>query len=49
MNANFGLIDELDDPPRDKRLKRERLAQRSLAHLLAWRDAEALTGVPVAQ
>jgi methylenetetrahydrofolate--tRNA-(uracil-5-)-methyltransferase len=49
MNANFGLIDELDDPPRDKRLKRERLAQRSLAHLVAWRDAEALTGVPVAQ
>ncbi len=47
MNANFGLIDELDDPPRDKRLKRERLAQRSLAHLLAWRDSEALAGAPV--
>ncbi len=47
MNANFGLIDELDDPPRDKRLKRECLAQRSLAHLVAWRDAEALAGAPV--
>jgi len=47
MNANFGLIDELDDPPRDRRLKRERLAQRALAHLLAWRDSEALAGAPV--
>jgi len=49
MNANFGLIDELDDPPRDKRLKRERLAQRSLASLVAWRDSEALAGAPVTQ
>ncbi|HEV8365566.1 MAG TPA: methylenetetrahydrofolate--tRNA-(uracil(54)-C(5))-methyltransferase (FADH(2)-oxidizing) TrmFO [Gemmatimonadaceae bacterium] len=49
MNANFGLIDELDDPPRDKRLKRERLAQRSLANLAAWRDSEALAGAPVTQ
>ncbi|MGH7695277.1 MAG: methylenetetrahydrofolate--tRNA-(uracil(54)-C(5))-methyltransferase (FADH(2)-oxidizing) TrmFO [Gemmatimonadaceae bacterium] len=49
MNANFGLIDELGDPPRDKRLKRERLAQRSLANLVAWRDSEALAGVPVTQ
>jgi len=49
MNANFGLIDELADPPRDKRLKRERLAQRSLAHLVAWRDSEALAGAPVTQ
>jgi methylenetetrahydrofolate--tRNA-(uracil-5-)-methyltransferase len=49
MNANFGLIDELEDPPRDKRLKRESLAQRSLANLIAWRDSEALAGAPVTQ
>ena len=47
MNANFGLVDDLPDPPRDKRLKRERIAERALAHLIAWRDAEALTGTPV--
>jgi len=38
MNANFGLVDELPDPPRDKRLKRERIAERALADLAAWRD-----------
>lgn len=48
MNANFGLVDDLDDPPRDKRLKRERLADRALAHLAAWRDAEALAGTALA-
>jgi methylenetetrahydrofolate--tRNA-(uracil-5-)-methyltransferase len=31
MNANFGLLPPLPDPPRDKRVKRERLAERSLA------------------
>ena len=36
MNANFGLLDELDDPPRDKRLKRERYAARSLDALNTW-------------
>ena len=36
MNANFGLLDELDEPVRDKRLKRERLAARALADLQAW-------------
>jgi methylenetetrahydrofolate--tRNA-(uracil-5-)-methyltransferase len=38
MNANFGLVDELDPPVRDKRLKRERLAARALADLGAWID-----------
>ncbi len=47
MNANFGLVDDLPDPPRDKRLKRERIAERALAHLAAWRDAEALTGTTI--
>ncbi len=36
MNANFGLLDELPGAPRDKVLKRERFAERSLAALDAW-------------
>ena len=33
MNANFGLVDELPTPVRDKRVKRERLAERALADM----------------
>jgi methylenetetrahydrofolate--tRNA-(uracil-5-)-methyltransferase len=36
MNANFGLLEELPDPPRDKRLKKERLSERALGALSAW-------------
>jgi methylenetetrahydrofolate--tRNA-(uracil-5-)-methyltransferase len=36
MNANFGLLEELADPPRDKRVKRERYAERALADLATW-------------
>jgi methylenetetrahydrofolate--tRNA-(uracil-5-)-methyltransferase len=36
MNANFGLLEELDDPPRDKAVKRERFAARALAALEQW-------------
>jgi methylenetetrahydrofolate--tRNA-(uracil-5-)-methyltransferase len=36
MNANFGLIDELPSPPRDKRVKREQLAARALADMRTW-------------
>jgi methylenetetrahydrofolate--tRNA-(uracil-5-)-methyltransferase len=36
MNANFGLLDELEHPPRDKRLKREQLASRALAAMTGW-------------
>jgi len=42
MNANFGLVDELADPGRDKRLKRERIAVRALDALERWREANAL-------
>jgi methylenetetrahydrofolate--tRNA-(uracil-5-)-methyltransferase len=46
MNANFGLLDELDGvPPRvlkDKARKRELFAERGLAQVSAWRDAHAL-------
>ena len=39
MNANFGLVDELGERVRDKRVKKERLAQRALAAMTEWRDA----------
>ena len=39
MNANFGLLDDLASPVKDKRLKREAFAARSLAALGTWRDA----------
>jgi methylenetetrahydrofolate--tRNA-(uracil-5-)-methyltransferase len=42
MNANFGLLEELDDPPRDKAAKRERYASRSLAALEAWIEGSGL-------
>jgi methylenetetrahydrofolate--tRNA-(uracil-5-)-methyltransferase len=41
MNANFGLVDELDTPVRDKRVKRERLADRALADMKRWIAAVA--------
>jgi folate-dependent tRNA-U54 methylase TrmFO/GidA len=31
MNANFGLLDDLEVPVRDKRRKRELFAERALA------------------
>ncbi len=39
MNANFGLLEELPAPPRDKLRKREQYAERALAAITAWRDA----------
>ena len=38
MNANFGLLDDLDEPARDKLVKRERFAERALRDFAAWRD-----------
>jgi methylenetetrahydrofolate--tRNA-(uracil-5-)-methyltransferase len=47
MNANFGLVDDLAPPVKDKRVKRERLAARALADLRAWQDeSERLTSTP---
>src|SRR5512146_2133030 len=44
MNANFGLVDDLPTRVKDKRVKREQLAERALAVLAAWRDAHTLSG-----
>jgi methylenetetrahydrofolate--tRNA-(uracil-5-)-methyltransferase len=41
MNANFGLMDELETPIKDKRVKREKIAERALAALDEWADSLA--------
>ena len=46
MNANFGLLDDLDVRVRDKRRKRELLAERALGEIRTWR--ESLGGAVVA-
>ena len=38
MNANFGLVDELPREIRDKKLKREKIAERALAEMQRWID-----------
>ncbi|HUH11812.1 MAG TPA: methylenetetrahydrofolate--tRNA-(uracil(54)-C(5))-methyltransferase (FADH(2)-oxidizing) TrmFO [Longimicrobiales bacterium] len=45
MNSNFGLIDELPERVRDKRIKRERLAERALAALDGWLAEHAIEPV----
>ena len=48
MNANFGLVDELPTRVRDKRAKREQLAERALADMQSWiaeRGAGSVTAV----
>ena len=48
MNANFGLLDELEPPVRDKRRKRELLAERALRVLDEWMASNDLSAVAVA-
>ena len=36
MNANFGLLDDLPEKIRDKKLKREKFAERALAEMSDW-------------
>jgi len=42
MNANFGLVEDLGVRIRDKRVKKEKLAERALAAMTEWRDANLL-------
>jgi len=44
MNANFGLLDELPEPVRDKKRKRELLAERALRDMQSWIDVNSITG-----
>lgn len=52
MNANFGLLDELEGVEakvlKDKTKKRELFAERALNALAAWRAEHALNAVPLA-
>jgi methylenetetrahydrofolate--tRNA-(uracil-5-)-methyltransferase len=45
MNANFGLLDDLSKPERDKRRKRELFAARALAEIESWQREHALDAV----
>jgi methylenetetrahydrofolate--tRNA-(uracil-5-)-methyltransferase len=45
MNANFGLVDDLGHRVKDKRTKKEKLAERALADMAEWRDSQ-LNAVP---
>ena len=38
MNANFGLLPELDQPVRDKKARKLAMAERGLADLDLWRE-----------
>jgi methylenetetrahydrofolate--tRNA-(uracil-5-)-methyltransferase len=49
MNANFGLLDELPEQIRDKKRKREKFAERSLADMRAWIDAHNIHGAALAR
>jgi methylenetetrahydrofolate--tRNA-(uracil-5-)-methyltransferase len=45
MNANFGLVDDLPNPVRDKQRKRELMAERALGAMREWIGAQGLVGV----
>jgi methylenetetrahydrofolate--tRNA-(uracil-5-)-methyltransferase len=47
MNSNFGLLDSLADPIRNKREKRARLAERAAADLGDWCRSHDIQGVDV--
>ncbi len=47
MNANFGLLEELTDPPRNKDVKRERYAERALQTLDSWRQEHGIVSATV--
>jgi methylenetetrahydrofolate--tRNA-(uracil-5-)-methyltransferase len=45
MNANYGLVDDLPNPPRDKLQRKQAMADRALTDQAAWIETLALTGV----
>jgi methylenetetrahydrofolate--tRNA-(uracil-5-)-methyltransferase len=47
MNANFGLVDDLPERIRDKKRKREMLAERALTDMQAWIEEKNVLGAPV--
>ena len=47
MNANYGLVDDLPNPPRDKMLRKQTMADRALADQAAWIAGLSLAGLTV--
>ena len=45
MNANFGLVDDLPERIRDKKRRREMIAERALADMQAWAEKNELLDV----
>ena len=45
MNANYGLVDDLPNPPRDKMERKQAMADRALVDQAAWIESLSLTGV----
>ncbi|MEX2181306.1 MAG: methylenetetrahydrofolate--tRNA-(uracil(54)-C(5))-methyltransferase (FADH(2)-oxidizing) TrmFO [Gemmatimonadaceae bacterium] len=48
MNANFGLLEELPDAPRDKVVKRQRYAERALLAMESFRQEYGIVHIPAA-
>jgi methylenetetrahydrofolate--tRNA-(uracil-5-)-methyltransferase len=42
MNSNWGLVEPLDRRVKDKKVKREMLAERAQADFLAWMEASGI-------
>jgi methylenetetrahydrofolate--tRNA-(uracil-5-)-methyltransferase len=42
MNANFGLVEPLSEPVKDKKRKRELIAERALAEMERWKNEVAV-------
>jgi methylenetetrahydrofolate--tRNA-(uracil-5-)-methyltransferase len=49
MNANFGLVDDLPERVKDKRVKREKIAERALRDMERWRDEELAPSASVSR
>jgi methylenetetrahydrofolate--tRNA-(uracil-5-)-methyltransferase len=49
MNANFGLLDDLAEPIRDKKKKREAFAERALASMSEWIEQHSLAAQHVSR
>ena len=45
MNANFGLLDDLDEKVRDKKRKRELFSERALRDMQTWVQENAIHGL----
>ena len=47
MNANYGLVDDLPNAPRDKMVRKQAMADRALSDQAEWIEQSALAGLTV--